>query len=257
MLRTDPPQPGRADRPVWRDCLAHFRREIREGRIAPGTRLPSLAQLETRFDLTRFGARQLIDAMKAEGLVQSWHGRGTYVAERPIHYRISSRTRFSTNVTGEGRTGKVDMLDRGMRKAQGSVARMLGIDPGTPVPFALLLGYLDDRPAVLGQHSFAPDLPEDVLDVLEACDGSVSRTMARLGLPEFRRDTTLIEARLPSRHEALTLDVPPSQPVIVTTALNVDGGGRKLEISKAVARADLIAFVVPAMGAGGIGSGTG
>lgn len=239
---------NRLDRPLWRDCLAHYRREIREGRIAPGARLPSLAELESRFDLTRFGARQLIDAMKAEGLAQSWHGRGTYVAERPIHYRISSRTRFSTNVTGEGRTGKVDMLDRGVRKAQGEVARMLGIDPGASVAFALLLGHLDDRPAVLGQHSFAPDLPEDVLAVLETCEGSVSRTMARLGVTGFRRETTLIEARLPTRHEALTLDVPPSQPVIVTTALNVDGRGRKLEISKAVSRADLIAFVVPDAG---------
>ncbi|WP_428925784.1 GntR family transcriptional regulator [Marinibacterium sp. SX1] len=234
----------------WRDWLGHFRHEIREGRILPGSRLPSLAELQADYGLTRFGARKLIDTMREEGLAQSWHGRGSYVAERPIHYRISPLTRFSANASREGRTSRADLLDRGERKAQGRVARMLGVAPGTRLPYAVLLGYLDDRPAVLARHSFAPDLGGDILAVLDHCQGSIGRALADVGHAEFRRTTTLIEARLPTRHEALTLDVPPSQPVLVTTALNVAAGqDRKLELSQAVARADLIAFEVPDSGA--------
>ena len=238
-----------AKRPAWRDCLAHFRQEIREGRIVPGSRLPSLAALEAEFGLTRFGARRVIDAMRAEGLAHSWHGRGSYVAERPIHYRINPITRFSANVRRDGRSGRVDILERADRKAQGEVAAMFGVSPGTWLPFALLLGYSDNRPAVLGQHTFAPDLSDQLLETLARRGGSISRTLADLGFSDFRRHKTLVEARLPTRYEALTLDVPPTQPVMVTTALNVSvDDGRKLELSRAVARADLVAFEVPAGG---------
>lgn len=230
----------------WRDCLGHFRQEIREGRIAPGSRLPSLAEIEARFGLTRFGARRVIEALRAEGLAHSWHGRGTYVADRPMRFRVSSTTRFSTNVSRGGRSERVDILDRGIRRAPDEVAAHLGIAVGTAVPFALLLGHIEDRPAVLGQHSFAPDLPENLLDALVHRGGSVSQALADAGFSGFHRQNTLFEARLPTRHEALTLDIPPLQPVMVTTALNVSSeDGRILELSHAVARADLVAFEVP------------
>ncbi|WP_420326550.1 GntR family transcriptional regulator [Mameliella sp.] len=230
----------------WRDCFGHFRQEIREGRIAPGSRLPSLAEVEARFGLTRFGARRVIEALRAEGLVHSWQGRGNYVAERPLRFRVSSTTRFSTNVRRDGRSGRVEILDCGMRRAPDEVAAHLGITVGTAVPFALLLGYIEDRPAVLGQHSFAPDLPENLLDALAHRGGSVSQALADTGFSGFHRHNTLFEARLPTRHDALTLDIPPLQPVMVTTALNVSSkDGRILELSRAVARADLVAYEVP------------
>lgn len=236
-------------RSAWRDCLAHLRQEIREGRVAPGSRLPSLKELEAEFDLTRFGARRVMDAIRSEGLAYSWHGRGSYVAERQIRYQVARITRFSSNVRRDGRSGRVDILDRGVRKTRDDFATLLDVAPGTRMPYALLLGYIDDRPAVLGRHTFAPDISDQILATLAHNEGNISQTLADFGFAAFHRHQTLFEARLPTRHEALTLDVPPSQPVMVTTALNVSSDdGRKLEVSRAVARADLVAFEVLASG---------
>ena len=235
--------------PPWRVCLGHFRDAIRSGRIAPGTRLPSLSQLEDSFGLTRFGARQVMDAMRSEGLAQSWHGRGSYVAERNLHYRIAPTTRFSANLHRQGRNGRVEILDRGARKVRGRIAQMLGVAEGTRVPFVLLLGYVDERPAVLGLHRFAPELSGTLFEALERSGGSISRALAEVGHGGFHRSETLVEARLPTRHEALSLNIPPSQPVMVTTALNLSAvDDRRLEVSCAVARADLISFEVPSAG---------
>lgn len=62
------------------DSLFHA---IMTGQLAPGARLPAELSLATRFQVSRPVVRQALDRLRAEGLLQSVRGSGSYVAPQP------------------------------------------------------------------------------------------------------------------------------------------------------------------------------
>ncbi len=80
MIRTDSlaaSDPGL----LYRRVAALLRSEIGTGRLAPGTRLPSIAELAERCGVAAATVREALSLLKAEGLVHSRQGSGTFVAE--------------------------------------------------------------------------------------------------------------------------------------------------------------------------------
>lgn len=59
--------------------VAILRGRIEDGEYAPGRRLPSLVVMEQEYGLNPKTIRKAIDALKAEGLVVTSPGRGTFV----------------------------------------------------------------------------------------------------------------------------------------------------------------------------------
>ena len=56
-----------------------LRRGIRDGVYAPGERLPSVAELKTRFGVATGTVQSALRTLREEGLITSWQGRGSYV----------------------------------------------------------------------------------------------------------------------------------------------------------------------------------
>src|SRR5690349_12065443 len=52
---------------------------IRDGRLAPGTKLPTEAAFMTEFRVSRTVVREAISKLQAAGLVETRHGIGTFV----------------------------------------------------------------------------------------------------------------------------------------------------------------------------------
>src|SRR5262245_57044277 len=67
-----------------------LRREIREGVYAPGDRLPAETALVDRFRLGLPTIRQALGVLRAEGLIESIHGVGTFVK---VDRRLQRRSR--------------------------------------------------------------------------------------------------------------------------------------------------------------------
>lgn len=67
------------------DVANALRKEIQEGRWAPGERLPTWTDLCRRFDLGRPTLTRTLDTLKEERYIVSNSTRGTYVAEFPPH----------------------------------------------------------------------------------------------------------------------------------------------------------------------------
>lgn len=63
-------------------------REIADGEVAAGERLPTEAELMRRFSVSRTVVREAVARLRAAGLVDSQQGRGTYVLTRPSGVRF-------------------------------------------------------------------------------------------------------------------------------------------------------------------------
>jgi GntR family transcriptional repressor for pyruvate dehydrogenase complex len=63
--------------------LARLAADIRGGRLAPGDRLPTEAELTSDMGVSRTVVREAVAALRADGLVITRRGSGAYVAQNP------------------------------------------------------------------------------------------------------------------------------------------------------------------------------
>ncbi|MEJ1157079.1 FadR/GntR family transcriptional regulator [Prosthecomicrobium sp. N25] len=61
----------------------HLEREIREGRLVPGDRLPTEAALAASAGVSRTVVREAVASLKASGLVETRQGAGAFVRQPP------------------------------------------------------------------------------------------------------------------------------------------------------------------------------
>jgi len=69
-------------RAPYEQLAAILRKRIEGGTYAPGRRLPSLVDLEAEFGLNPKTIHKALDVLRAEGLIQTSPGRGTFVKPR-------------------------------------------------------------------------------------------------------------------------------------------------------------------------------
>ena len=63
------------------EIAATLRERIRSGDLRPGERLPTQAELAEEFGVERGTVRQALRALQDDGLLVTYPGRGTFVAD--------------------------------------------------------------------------------------------------------------------------------------------------------------------------------
>jgi len=74
---------GRIDheRPVWPQVAADLERDIAAGKLRPGSRLPTEDELASQYGVARNTVRRAVEDLRERGLLETFHGRGTYVVD--------------------------------------------------------------------------------------------------------------------------------------------------------------------------------
>ena len=70
--------------PIHKQLAALFREKIRSGELAPGARLPSTTRLQQEYEVSEVTAKNAMELLKQEGLVEGVSGRGRFVARSPV-----------------------------------------------------------------------------------------------------------------------------------------------------------------------------
>ena len=95
--------PGPQGTPLHRQLSTLLRAQILNRELAPGTPLPSEAQLQRRHGVSRSVVRQALAALDAEGLVVRGQGRPTVVAPaRELHRVVQRMPGLSTQALSGG-----------------------------------------------------------------------------------------------------------------------------------------------------------
>ncbi|MFF5018983.1 winged helix-turn-helix domain-containing protein [Streptomyces sp. NPDC001165] len=76
-----PPPPDLALLPPYQRTAADLRRQILSGRLRPGERLPPVRSLQEQYAIAGATAQAALRVLRAEGLVDIVHGRGSFVAD--------------------------------------------------------------------------------------------------------------------------------------------------------------------------------
>ncbi|QRM32584.1 phosphonate metabolism transcriptional regulator PhnF [Microvirga sp. VF16] len=229
--------------PLWRQVQAELERDIKKGELAAGDRLPTEAELALRFDVHRHTVRRALDALRDKELIRVEHGHGIYVRERTVAHEVTPEGRLSATIRQLSRSNDRKVLGSKRVQADQTVSRALRLRSRSPVQRVDLLGGINGIPATLSAMYFP--LPrfigiENYIDET----GSISTSLARLGVDKYQRKETRISARMPSRAEAELLDQARTLPVMTILSLDVDEHGQPIAYSQSCVSTRWLELVV-------------
>lgn len=213
---------------VWREIEATLGREIADGTFPVGSRLPAEGDLAARFGVNRHTVRRALAELQGRGTISIERGRGMFVKAPRLAYPISKRTRYSENVLRINSLTRGQMLRSWQMPAPSKMAADLDIPAGATIVAIDDLRIIDDVPVSITTHHFPADRFHD-LPMHFAETGSITASLALLGVDEYTRRLTRVFARRCAIDEAEVLKHEVGAPVLVVEAINVDSKGRPIE----------------------------
>lgn len=224
--------------------------QIRSGALAPGDAVPSETELMDRYKVASGTVRKAVAELRTLQMIETHHGRGSFVRSRPpVQRKSSDRFRRAHRKAGKaaylaeaeqsGGEPSVNVLFVGPADASEDIADRLGVPMGAQV-LARKRRYFRDNVPTEEATSFLPwDVVKDIPEMFAENPGG-GGIYARLEehghvLAEF---TETVRARLASKAEITALDLSPGSPVIHLVRNAVTDDGRVVEVCDTVMAAD-------------------
>jgi len=213
---------------LWKSIADTLSGEIASGHYRPGDRLPTEAQLSTRFGVNRHTVRHALASLAETGTLHARRGAGVFVTQAPQSYPLSRRVRFHQNVAASGRTPSRQILRLETRPCDDREAAELDLTPGTPVHVMEGLSLADGQPLAAFRSVFPAAALPGLLAELEKT-GSVTAALAACGVADYTRASTRLTATTARPTLALQLRLAEGAPILRSVAVNIDALGRPVE----------------------------
>jgi GntR family transcriptional regulator len=160
--------------PLYQQLAELLVREISNGSLAPGARVPSELELARRHEIGRPTVRQATELLVQRGLVERRRGSGTYVREAPRRVDLLSLGGTLSSFREGGLDSTTKLLGR-------ATEQLVGRDPGNPFSErrALLLTRISSvaqKPVLLERLYFDPEIFVGLAE-LPLSGASLSRTV--------------------------------------------------------------------------------
>lgn len=214
------------ERPAYAQIADDLRRQILDGALTAGDRIPSEQELMADYAVSRIVVRMAIEVLQNEGLVTKQQGRGTFVREqRPMRQRVlgdrygerptSSPVKRATEA--QGRRSEWEYQSR-RTVATKAIADRLHIQPGDDVMRTNYRFFADEEPITLST-SYEPLAITGGTPIEQPEGGPITGVVPRfdsIGL-FITHVTEHVNARAPRPYEAEALQIAPGVPVMAIT----------------------------------------
>lgn len=221
----------------------HIARQIEEGRLPAGTKLPSERQLQIGAGIARGTIREALFQLEAEGLIYRRDRSGWFISPGPIVYDPTRWAGFMTYVAEQGRRPETVTLSAEEVRA-GALGPALGLGGEEQVFVVRRQRLIDGRPVLVERIAVNPALAPDLLR--HSFDGSLSGILrAEYGLVVVRNVVDMQPCAL-VREEAVALGVKSGAPGLLVVRTSYDAEGRVVEYDHEYWRHDALKIHVEA-----------
>lgn len=229
--------------PLSQQIAGDLRADILSDQLSPGAVLPSERELLQRYGTSKSTVSKAIALLRAEGLVTTVFGRGTFVRTRPPLRRISAARRhaqhrttgkpiFDTTAIAHGQVPSRRMLNIGRTSISSDIARWLQISPDEEVVIRKRLQLLDDYPAVISTSYYPLWMAANTrLELPEALPEGPDFLIESLG-HRFSHGIEIFRVRMPTPDEAKLLHLAPGIPIVRMWDVDYDELGRTLQAAE-------------------------
>ena len=234
----------------FRQVADRLRNLIQTGELLPGARLPAARDLAEEQGVALTTAVRAVELLRAEGLVDTIHGRGSYVRVPAPEFVRNGYRRYRRHPEGlspnrdEAAAGayldEVDRGDRSVTEATAVLAARLGVEPGEPLSAVHYRWLAAGRPTQISTQWEPLALTkgtsaEQPASTTRGQPGVIARFDAiGLGTTRVVED---IRVRMPLEAERMELEMPEGIPVFEITRTHwVDH--RAIETADIIVRGD-------------------
>ena len=228
---------------AWKQISDDIETSIKSNTWKPGDKLPTEMELAKAYRVNRHTIRRSVHELVEKGLVNVEQGRGMFIPDYVLNYKLAKRTRFSEVVSSHNKFPGGRALSGEVIKANKKVSEALTMPFEAKVCLLRTIRELDGVPIVLAAHYFSALRFPDFLERFEEFR-SVSKTLDSYGLGNYERQSTNISARMPNSEEIASLKQPANRPVLITESVNVDSLGEPIEFGISAFSADRTNLIV-------------
>ncbi|MEY9871762.1 DNA-binding GntR family transcriptional regulator [Streptacidiphilus sp. MAP12-33] len=211
------------ERPAYVQIADDIRRQITDGALSAGDKLPSEQELMADYGVSRIVVRMAVEVLQNEGLVLKQQGRGTFVREqRPVRQRIMgdlygkrpTSSPMKRAAEAQGRRSEWEYQSR-RTTATKAIAERLNIAASDPV-MRTNYRFFAGEEAVMLSTSYEPLALTEGTPIEQPEGGAVTGVVPRfdsIGL-NITHVTEDVNARAPRPYEAEALDIAPGVPIM-------------------------------------------
>jgi GntR family transcriptional regulator len=223
-----------SDTALWRQVADLLDQAVAAGEFPVGERLPSEAELTSRFGVSRVTLRQALRALADRGLIRSEAGKGWFVGpgrdvlgSRPLYEPPGVLQSFTEMARSRGLEPDSVLLHCAVRPATYEESTELAVAPGAPLLSLRRLRRMDGLPMAI-DHSLIPAAFVPDVDPDEFVTGSLHEALRRRGYVPARAQYE-VQAINADSEQARLLDVEPGTALLAATELLDDSQGRRIE----------------------------
>lgn len=201
-----------------------LRNRIAAGEFVAGSLLPSESELSAQYAASRVTVRRALEALRADGLVDSRQGFGWLVAADPLRQELHHLGTLDSQLRAAGMSSDRRVLSFRFVDAPPQVADVLG---EREVLEVRRLTLADGRPFAL----VTVWCPDELAAELSRADVERASFLEQLPV-ELGGASQTIGAEAASAEVAEVLDVPAGSPVLVAERVTRTVGGRAVLVSR-------------------------
>jgi GntR family transcriptional regulator len=238
------PLPEASPAPLWFQIAERLRTAIRRGKFRPGDILPSEAQINEAFGVSRATSRTALDRLEHEGLISRRSGKGSIVIAPRVDQPVNEMFGFAEDMHRRGLRPSYDTRFVGRVRAPVEVGDALEIRANTLVYQSRRLLKADDAPIGFAVSFLSPSLFRGVKPPTAADlnTGSLYEWLARECGMRISGASEFIEASIVQQDMALELEVPENSAVLIARRVSRDANGLPIEYAVLHFRADRYRF---------------
>ncbi|MEU8521903.1 GntR family transcriptional regulator [Streptomyces sp. NBC_01216] len=255
------PTPSRdSGKPKYLQIADDLVQQIKEQILAPGEQVPSESGLMKKYATSQGTVRKAFAELRATGLIETRHGKGSFVKRRPpVRRKSSDRFRRSHRTAGKaaylaeaeqaGSMPSVSVLYVGPTEAPDEIAERLSVPVGAKVLARRRLYFSDGIPTEEATSYLPWDIAKDIPELFEENPGG-GGIYARLEEHghTLKELSETVRVRLATKQEIGALSLSPGSPIIHLTRNAESEGGRIIEVCDTFMAADqfVLEYRIPA-----------
>lgn len=229
---------------LYSEVARELRERIKNNVYAPGSKLPSMSELCTDFNVSAITLRNALRELTQEGLISGHQGLGIFVKKRGHIHRVfagNPKHSIGDEITRAGYRARIEELSYAEIRADSEIADRLQIRCGTRLFRHEKMTYADDEPVAFHVVIMSRDLARRLR--ADLAQQFLFRVLAEHGLAGANLRCEFSALSL-SETQAHRFYLPPGYPMLQVRYLPINADGKPILFGLTIARSDRFVFEV-------------
>ncbi len=221
--------------------------EIRVKQFKVGDLIPSEAELQEKFKVSRITIRRAIQELVQEGHLYTQQGKGTFVSRPKASQELNLISSWAETMIAVGMHPESKIIRYSEEPAPLNVAKLLNIPIGSMVYRLERLRYADNEPTCIMTNYLVPAIVPGFLERGLKGESLYEMLEKNYGLVLSRAEET-VEAKAAKVSEASMLNIKRGFPLLYATRVTYDITDRPVEVVISISRADRYSYKIKLTG---------